>query len=197
MNRPVWCLLAAAALIFPAGWSQAHDAHKMAASSSQVIEAVEIDAPDVELVDRAGKTVSLRNGILDGHRIVLMFQYTQCPQACLSINVIAQALDAQLASTEFSDVRIVSITLDPANDTPEALAAAAEAMGASARWIWLTGDPADLRKAYRAFGVGVGPKESHVPFFLVGAGSAGEYVRKDGLVPPDEIVQLLQHTDKP
>jgi protein SCO1/2 len=197
MNFPFWGFLVTAAIIFQTNSSKAHDVHQATAPSTQVIQAAEIDAPDVDLVDRTGKTVSLRNSVLDGHRIVLMFQYTQCPQTCLSINVIAQALDARLASAEFSDVRIVSITLDPGNDTPEALAAAAEAMGASKRWVWLTGDPANLRKTYRAFGAGVGPKESHVPFFLVGAGPSGEYVRKEGLISPDEIIQILQHTSKP
>lgn len=189
-------LLVAAFCSF-SGVSHAHDAHQHAVVASQVMESAEISAPDVELVERSGKAVSLRRDILDGHRVVLMFQYTQCPQTCMSINVIAQALDAQLAGGGFEDVRIVSITLDPENDTPEALAAAAEAMGASERWFWLTGDPASLKKAYAAFGAGTGPKESHVPFFLVGAGSSGRYARRDGLVPPDEIIEILRNTARP
>lgn len=189
--------LVVAASFFLCGITHAHDAHQHAAVASQLMELAEISAPDVELVERSGRVVSLRRDILDGHRVVLMFQYTQCPQTCMSISVIAQAVDAQLAAAGFEDVRLVSITLDPENDTPEALAAAAEAMGASERWFWLTGDPSSLKKAYVAFGAGIGPKESHVPFFLVGAGSSGRYARRDGLVPPDDIIEVLRNTARP
>jgi protein SCO1/2 len=52
-------------------------------------------------------------------------------------------------------VRFVSISLDPENDTPEALAKYARERGADLEgWSFLTGPKADVEEVVRRYGVG-------------------------------------------
>lgn len=45
---------------------------------------------------------------------------------------------------EDGDVRLVSISIDPAKDTPDILKQYAEKFGASERWLFLTGDKQEI-----------------------------------------------------
>jgi protein SCO1 len=66
-----------------------------------------------------------------------------------------------LASTPaLGDVRLVTVTLDPAFDTPAVLKAYAARLGADPkRWSFLTGDPAEMNK----FGSQLGIYVEHNP----------------------------------
>ena len=83
------------------------------------------EAADGKLVDSTGATVSLHD-IFDRKTIVLSFIYTSCPDVngCpLATFVLGQvrkrlALDERVAS----NVRLVSVSFDPVNDTPKVMA---------------------------------------------------------------------------
>jgi cytochrome oxidase Cu insertion factor (SCO1/SenC/PrrC family) len=91
---------------------------------------------DFVLTDQAGNrfdSASLRGKVWVGS-----FFFTNCPSACWRLN---QALSALQQANPASDARFVSITCDPDNDTPEALAKYAQNFHADpARWTFLTGD---------------------------------------------------------
>lgn len=113
-------------------------------------------APDFALIDQDGKSVSLAS--LRGHVLLLDFVYTHCPGPCPILtgrNVAVQrALPPELAE----QVRFVSISLDPARDTPEAMRAYATARGADlARWSFLTGDTDAVVDVLERYGVGAKP----------------------------------------
>jgi cytochrome oxidase Cu insertion factor (SCO1/SenC/PrrC family) len=53
----------------------------------------------------------------------------------------------QAATKGAQDLRLVSITVDPSNDTPEALSSWADALGADrSRWLFLRAEEGDLRR---------------------------------------------------
>ncbi len=110
-------------------------------------------APDFELVDQSGAPLALAD--LRGRALLLDFIYTRCPGPCPILTgrhvSVQQALPARLRER----VRFVSISLDPENDTPEALAAYAQARGVDlANWSLLTGDPARVAAVLKDYGVG-------------------------------------------
>ena len=110
-------------------------------------------APDFSLVDQSGRGVTLAD--LRGQVLVVDFIFTRCAGPCPILTArnveLQRALDASLRER----VRFVSISLDPANDTPEALTAYAAARGADlVNWSFLTGPEADVAEVVRRFGVG-------------------------------------------
>lgn len=97
--------------------------------------------PQFSLTDRSGRAVSREE--LAGRISVVNFIYTKCTETCPT-----QSLQLARLQTEFADapdLRLVSITVDPRHDTPEALRAYAERYGADpARWLFLTGDKREI-----------------------------------------------------
>ncbi len=89
-----------------------------------------------ELTDQDGQPFD--SASLEGKVWVASFFFTNCPAVCWRMN---QALSAWQQTHPDSDVRFVSITCDPDNDTPEALKKYADHFKADpARWTFLTGD---------------------------------------------------------
>lgn len=106
-------------------------------------------------VDEALKTLSIPEFVLvtqDGRRVgrsmfeervtVLAFSFTNCPVACPIMHAHLIRMSEALRG---STVRIATISVDPINDTPEALRAyAAKKSIDTGRWTMLTGNAKDI-----------------------------------------------------
>lgn len=94
-----------------------------------------------QLTERSGQTFD--SAELKGQVWVASFFFANCPGACLKMNNAIAALQSELAD---QPVRFVSITVDPANDTPERLREYAQHYQADAsRWVFLTGEMDAIR----------------------------------------------------
>jgi len=110
-------------------------------------------APDFELTDQAGALRSLSD--LRGQAILLDFVFTRCPGPCPLLTAAHAELQRQLPAALAARTHLVSISLDPAYDTPERLLAYADARGADlSRWWFLTGAPEPVSDVVRAYQVG-------------------------------------------
>src|SRR5580704_16907157 len=94
------------------------------------------DIPQFELTAQSG--LPFHSQTLEGKIWVADFIYTTCPGPCPRMT--SQMREVQDAVLKLPDVRLVSFTVDPANDTPTVLAAYAKTHGASQSiWYFLTG----------------------------------------------------------
>jgi protein SCO1/2 len=115
-------------------------------------------APDFSLVDQAGRPVSLAS--LHGKVLLLDFVYTHCPGPCPILTGIHVAVQRALPPELREKVHFVSISLDPARDTPEAFRRYAEARGVDlANWSFLGGAPEAVADVLARYGVGARPGE--------------------------------------
>ena len=98
--------------------------------------------PAYSLTDQNGAAFGSEE--LDGHVYVVTFFFTSCVTICPKVLNAAKALQDRYKRSEL-DIRLVSITVDPENDTPERLKKFAEGVGADfATWTFLTGARAEL-----------------------------------------------------
>ncbi len=74
-------------------------------------------APDFTLTDQNGESVTLSN--FEDKVVVLAFTYTACPDVCLAIEANLDYVGNEMSGE--SDLVILSMTIDPARDTPEHL----------------------------------------------------------------------------
>ena len=94
-------------------------------------------APKFELVNQ--DNVKISNEFYKGKVYVLEFFFATCPSICPKMN--ANMVTLQNAFFGNPNFGIVSITIDPAHDTPAVLKEHAESLGVkSANWNFLTGD---------------------------------------------------------
>jgi protein SCO1/2 len=113
-------------------------------------------APDFALIDQDDEPVTLAS--LRGHVLLLDFVYTHCPGPCPILTGTHVEVQRALPPALADKVRFVSISLDPARDTPEAMRQYATARGADlARWSFLTGAPGAVADVLERYGVGAKP----------------------------------------
>jgi protein SCO1/2 len=116
---------------------------------------------DATFVDQNGAPASL--AAYRGHRVAMTFIYTRCPlpEFCPLMDRNFAAVQKTLSSTPaLADTRLVTVTLDPAFDTPKVLKPYATRRGADPTiWSFLTGDPAEINK----FGSQLGIYVEHNP----------------------------------
>lgn len=94
-------------------------------------------APQFELIDQNNKTIN--NATYKGKVYVVEFFFANCPTICPIMN--QNMLKLQDAFRPHMDFGIASITIDPKNDTVEALNAHAAELGVKIPyWHMLTGD---------------------------------------------------------
>jgi len=93
------------------------------------------EVPDFSLTERGGQTITRAN--LAGHVWIADFIFTTCPGPCPMMSSKMAQLHYDFAK---EDVQFVSITVDPARDTPEKLKEyAGQYQADPRRWWFLTG----------------------------------------------------------
>ena len=97
----------------------------MSATEMQINGLYVFDTPrdpgDFTLVDHRGEPFTKE--ALKGHWTLLFFGFTHCPDICPTTLSFLAKLQQELATTEAADTQVVMVTVDPARDTPEVLAA--------------------------------------------------------------------------
>lgn len=146
--------------------------------------------PDVELFDQDGRKVRLP-ALIRGRTVAFNFVFTTCTTICSPLTAIFSRVQAELGPRLGTEVHLISITLDPAVDTPERLNAYASQFGRKEGWTFVTGRPADVAAALKALGAWVANKESHTPMVLVGNEPSGRWSRLYGLSSPARIVEEI------
>jgi protein SCO1 len=121
------------------------------------------------LVDHAGRRVTDQD--FRGSWLLVQFGYTGCPDLCpLGLDTLAGALDL-LGPAAAPQVRPLFVTVDPARDTPTALAGFVPAF--HPRLLGLTGNEPEIRavaKAYRVHRRKVLPNPARPDDYLIDHG---------------------------
>ena len=111
--------------------------------------------PDFELINQNNKKISNKDML--GKVYLVEFFFSKCPTICPVMNSNMRAIEDKINNPEFG---IISISIDPENDTPEALDQHAKKVGAkSPNWHFLTGDRDYIGKIADQFNIYVGDKE--------------------------------------
>jgi protein SCO1/2 len=125
-----------------------------------------------------GIRVALDDELVFDGPVVLNFIFTSCSAVCpIATRTLAELQD-QLRSGE--KLRLISISLDPLNDTPQALRDYARKAGAGPGWRFYTGSVEASTAAQRAFDLFRGDKMNHAPVTLVRRAPGDTWVRLEG-----------------
>jgi protein SCO1/2 len=110
--------------------------------------------PEFALYDQDGRLVEARR--FRGRQIMLNFIYSRCPVAtmCPAATLRMMAVQKQARAAGVKNLELVSITLDPVNDTPGVLKDYAAARGIdTSNFSFLTGPESAIRDLLTQFGV--------------------------------------------
>lgn len=142
--------------------------------------------PDAPVVDQFGGLTTLHAALGDG-AFVLGFTYTDCASVCGTADLWISDLAARKGELGLS-AKVVTLSLDPARDTPAALLARYRDFGSPEGWILLTGRTEDILPVLLRLGArDRGPLEEHEILVLVGNGRSGQVspLRASPTLPDD------------
>jgi protein SCO1/2 len=90
-------------------------------------------------------------------------------------------------------VRMISVSIDPEYDTPDALKAYAQRFKAGPQWAFLTGSQDDSIAVQKAFDADRGDKMNHAPLTLIRATRDSQWIRYDGFATAAELTEELHN----
>ncbi len=143
--------------------------------------------PNVTLTRADGLGVRVPAVFDDGRPVLLNFVYTSCTTICpLSSQVFSQFQEA-LGAKERARVHLVSISIDPEQDTPARLREYAAQFHAQRGWDHYTGSVEAVAAVRRAFNAYRGDKMSHTPLTYLREAPGKPWVRLDGFATTEDL----------
>ena len=119
------------------------------------------------------------------------FIYGTCTTICPVLSAGFLNLQGKLGAVNQS-ARLVSITIDPENDSPKVLKDYLKRYRAKPGWDFLTGSRADIDTVMKAFNAYIPDKMSHYPLNLVRSPKDGSWVRLFGILSSREFLEEYQ-----
>lgn len=147
---------------------------------------------DVVLVNQNGERMRFYSDLLRGKVVIINSFFATCKETCLPLNRNLAKVQEALGDRLGKDVHIISISVDPALDTPASLKAYAEKIQARPGWYFLTGDKQNVDFALNKVGQLVADKRDHLNIIIVGNESTGLWKKAFGLARSDALVTVVE-----
>ncbi len=146
--------------------------------------------PDVPVQDQNGKSLNFYTDLVKGKVVAINFVFTTCTTICPPLTATFRRVQQQLAEQN-SQAQLISVSVDPAIDTPERLRDFAAKFKAEPGWAFVTGNTSDINSLLQQLGVAVTNKNDHTPMILIGNDETGYWTRAYGLSSPTSLVKLI------
>jgi cytochrome oxidase Cu insertion factor (SCO1/SenC/PrrC family) len=154
-------------------------------------ESRKMNIPDVELLDQDGRKVHFYTDLVKGRTVAINFIFTTCTTICPPLGATFARVQKELGDKVGRDVRFISISVDPATDTPERLKAWGAKFHAGDGWTFVTGNKPQVDELLSALGASSARREDHSPTVLIGNDAHGNWTRTYGLANTSQLVQII------
>jgi protein SCO1 len=171
-------------LILPATWGQGQAPATPASGAQKYFG-------DLKLVDQNGREVNLYPDLMKNKTVVIDVMFTACTGACPVMSTTFSKIQQHLGDRVGKDVNLISISVDPVNDTPAKLKEYAGRFNAGPGWYFLTGSKENVEAALRKLGQYVETPAAHQSLFLIGNDRTGLWKKAFGLAKPEEILPVV------
>jgi protein SCO1/2 len=160
------------------------------ASSADTISFSSASIPDISVYDQNGKRHNFYSDLIKGKTVAINFIFTTCTTICPPLTATFRRVQQDL-TTIAPEAKLISISVDPATDTPERLRDFATKFKAGPGWTFVTGDETEIASLLSALGAAVANKNDHTPVILIGNDVAGYWTRAYGLSSPSVLVKAI------
>lgn len=185
-------VIVAAALLAAPRATIAEDRQKIGGTAKAEDEAARKYFTDTEVVDQNGTPRRFYSDLIRGRKVLINFGFTSCKGVCPVMTANLSRVQ-KLLGKRAAEVTILTITVDPVNDTPAALRRYADQFNAGPGWFFLTGAPENVNAVLKRLG-GLAPRpEEHSAVLIVGDAAKGNWVKTAAVDKPESIVTLLDH----
>jgi cytochrome oxidase Cu insertion factor (SCO1/SenC/PrrC family) len=147
--------------------------------------------PDIEVVNQDGRHVRFNSQVVEGRIAIVTGFFTTCSSMCPitqeKLSQVAKLLGPRLGK----DVVIVSVSVDPQNDTPARMKDWAEKFHIAPGWTLLSGNRAQVDTLLKSLGLSVPLPQRHQSALMIG-GTASGWVRISSWTSAEKLVKLVE-----
>jgi cytochrome oxidase Cu insertion factor (SCO1/SenC/PrrC family) len=151
---------------------------------------------DTIVLDQEGRRLRFYSDLLRDKVVVINTFFSDCPGSCVRMSTTLNRLQGRLGGWLGKDVHLISISVDPATDTPSKLRAYADRFGARPGWYFLTGDKENVGLVLKKLGQFVADRDSHSSLMIMGNERTGLWKKVAGLEGPDVLFPILDEVIK-
>lgn len=142
------------------------------------------------LVDQHGGKVDLYEDLMRGKVVIINSFFATCHGSCPVMIATFKKIEDAFKSDD--RISLISITVDPANDTPEKLNALATSLNARKDWHFLTGSPQQVQAALGKLGLAVATRDDHSNIVLVGNLNTGLWKKVLGVAQSAQVIDAVR-----
>lgn len=148
--------------------------------------------PNTSVTNQDGKTLRFYDDAIKGKIVVISFIYTTCRDICpVTTARLAQVKD-KLGALVGQSIFFVSISIDPANDTPDKLKAYTEAFQTGSDWLFLTGSVQDIAVLRHKLGERSRKVFEHRSDIMLVNDTTGEWARDSAFSDINTLVMTIR-----
>jgi len=146
---------------------------------------------ELPLLTQDGKEVRFYTDMLKGKIVLISFIYTNCTEICPILMPNLVRIQELLGERSGRDVSLISISVDPVDDTPEVLKTYGEKYGAKPGWTFLTGKKENVDWVVHKLGQYTEDFEDHSMLFLLGDVKNARWAKMRGDMAPESVAARL------
>ena len=162
--------------------------------------------PDCPVVSHRERRLDFRRDLVAGERVIISFIYSRCEGVCPMATERLRAVHARLAAAGGEPFRFISLSIDPARDTPDDLHRYAARFGVAdiEGWEFVVGTPSATLALQRVLGAldpaepgGTTDPRSHSGMLMMGNDRTNRWGGIAAGCEPAHIAAAFQRLTRP
>lgn len=148
---------------------------------------------DARLLDQDGRPHRFYSDLLDGRVVLINVVFTHCQSACPMMTERLKLVRRQLGPAFGREVNFLSLSIDPARDTPDALKRFAQRHGVDEPgWRFLVAEPAVLKALLGRLGQWTDDPENHTTLLIAGNAAKAHWIKLRPDAPPERLAADIE-----
>jgi protein SCO1 len=155
------------------------------------VRSANVKVPDVIVLDQDNHLLHFYGDLVQGKTVAVNFIFTTCTTICPPLTANFASVQRKMLKRGEKNLHLISVSVDPENDTPARLKAYAAMFNAQPGWTFVTGSRSQLEKIWNAFGITAGNKLDHSPTVAIGNDARHQWTFASGLNSPEKLTSVI------
>lgn len=175
----------------PMSMADHHSHDAMMSGEKSSVRSAKVTVPDVEVTDQNNRKLHFYRDLVQGKTVAINFIFTTCTTICPPLTANFASVQKKMLEHGDKSLHLISVTIDPENDTPAKLKSYAEMFNAQPGWTFVTGTRSQLELLWNAFSISAGNKLDHSPTVAIGNDPRHQWVFASGLNSPEKLSKVI------